>query len=92
MSKNVYDRYMKENPEEYAELKQRIREWLENNREKSYPRTAEIAEEVVDTDKLKGGFHARLAAIDIDDLGLEEWNPSAQHSRIRNPFAFGDTV
>jgi len=92
MSKNVYERYSKKNPEEYADLKQRIREWLQNNREKSYPRTSEIAAEVVETDELQGGFHTRLASIAIKDLGLDEWRPEAQHSRIKNPFAFGDSV
>jgi hypothetical protein len=92
MGENVYEQYIEGNPEEYENLKQRIREWLKDNSGKSYPRTTEIAEEVVDTDKLKGGFYARLAAVAIDDLGLEQWNPDAQHSRIKNPFAFDGSV
>lgn len=92
MDDNVYERYIKGNPDEYEKLKQRIREWLEENRGKSYPQTTEIAEDVLDTERLKGGFHARLAAVAIDDLGLEEWRPESQHSRVKNPFAFGESI
>ena len=38
------------------------------------------------------GLNARLAAVAIEDLGLEEWNPEAQHSRVKNPFAFGESI
>lgn len=92
MDENVYQRYIKENPEEYEKLKQRIREWLEENRQKSYPRTTEIAEDILDKDRLKGGFHVRLATVAIKDLGLNEWRPEAQHSRVKNPFAFDESI
>ena len=92
MTDNVYERYREGNPQEYEELKNRIRDWLRQNQERSYPRTTEIADDVVETDKMKGGFRVRLVTTAIKDLGLEEWNPEAQNSRIRNPFAFDDTV
>jgi len=92
MTDSVYENYIEGNPEEYDALKTNIRDWLRRNKTKSYPRTSEIARELLDEDELKGGFHSRLVAVAVDDLELEEWNPGAQNPRVKNPFAFGESV
>ena len=92
MTNSVYENYIQGNPDEYDALKTEIRDWLRRNSTKSYPRTSEIARELIDEDELKGGFRSRLVAVAIDDLGLKEWNPDAQNPRVKNPFAFGGSV
>jgi len=92
MTDSVYRDYIEGNPDEYDALKTEIREWLQQNESKSYPRTSEIARGLIDTDELRGGFHSRLVAVAIDDLGLEEWNLGAQNPRVKNPFAFGGSL
>lgn len=92
MTESVYENYIEDNPGEYESLKSEIRGWLRRHETKSYPRTSEIARDLTETDEMKGGFYSRLVAVAIEDLGLEEWNPDAQNPRVKNPFAFGESV